>query len=195
VSVFVLFGHLAFIINIKRMKKTKMFYLSIGLVVGIIAILTSNNVIAFYKTPLETVWGERADLQKVFPGDPKNNPRLTEWAEKYGYKENDLLLDYYKDKGVIDKIVEKKYEERIKSLENKIVELTTKINQISTGSTGTVPAQPITYNQTVEGTWRSCSVSRRGDEYFGPIGNCELFEDDKLYPDRDNIYEIKFLTK
>ena len=158
------------------------FWLGVYVLIGIVAITT--NATAFYKTPIETVWEERADLQKVFPGDPNNNPKLKEWAEKYGYKENDLLLDYYKDKEVIEKIVEKKYEARIKSLESQIAELTRKINQIQINSNSVVSIQP-----TVENVSRTCYL-----DWNGKIIKCEVLGSDVMEED-SNIYKVKFLTK
>lgn len=148
-------------------------------------ILTANNVRAdYFDSALVNVWNNRKDLQKAFPGDPYNNPKLDAWCKKYGWKE-DVSLSNCSPNAVSTNItIDPKYEERIAALEVKINELNNRINQMSLVSSNPVVNTVI---QNPEGHWRNCRMMDSGAETFDFIYCDRDYSDSTIYVEDEGV--------
>ena len=82
---------------------------------------------ANYDQALINLWNRRPDLQKAFPDTPYDNKKLEAWAAKYGWQEALELYNFYPQKQIVEKIIENKTGDRIKTLENQINDLNKRI--------------------------------------------------------------------
>ena len=94
------------------------------LITILLLLIFATPVIALDKNKLALVkvWEQRIDLQRVFPNDPYNNPKLEDWARKYGWKENQDLYYYSPYTEIIEKIVDEKIEELRIEFDDKLKE-------------------------------------------------------------------------
>jgi len=95
--------------------KKKLLFLLLGLVITLSAI----TVIASEKPTddLLSIYNKRLDLQKAFPEVKNNNyGKLIGWAKKYGWKENDDLLEYSSIYSRLSELIDRKIDEKLANL-------------------------------------------------------------------------------
>jgi hypothetical protein len=93
----------------------------------ILLVIAIGAYAANYDQALIDLWNRRPDLQKAFPGTPYDNKKLEAWAAKYGWQEAPELYNFYPQKQIVEKIIESKTSDRIKTLENQINSLNGRI--------------------------------------------------------------------
>ena len=105
------------------MKKSKVIiYIVIFSILGLMV----GNINAFYiDENLLNVWKRRIDLQKVFP----DKVGLIEWAEKYGWKEDDSLIKYSPYGEMVDNS-ENDFDNIINEIKNQNFELLEKVERL-----------------------------------------------------------------
>ncbi|MFC1615359.1 hypothetical protein ACFL2L_01020, partial [Patescibacteria group bacterium] len=93
------------------MKKFKI--ISLVVVLFLFSFITAK---AFdVNNKLIKVWNNRPDLQKAFPNPYlEDNKNLKDWAEKYGWKENNSLFEFSPYFSIINNIID----EKLKSITN-----------------------------------------------------------------------------
>jgi hypothetical protein len=123
---------------------------------GTIAVKAFN-----YDQKLIDTWNRRPDLQKAFPEAMENIDKLIGWAEKYGWKEDANLYEYYPEREIVQRIVDDRTAGKIRELETRIWALEGRQPTVNTiervvEKTETVAAEPA-------GEWRLCCGMATGN--------------------------------